>query len=64
MDAMILKMDLWKAYDKVIWVFLRLILLQFGLPFEVVEWIMGCVSSDCFDVFVNGKPTGFFRSEI
>ena len=60
MDAVILKLDLSRAYDRVDWGLLRLILLQIGLPFEVVRWIMGCITSANFSVLVNGAPTSFF----
>ena len=60
MDAVILKLDLSRAYDRVDWGLLRLILVQIGLPIEVVKWIMGCITSANFSVLVNGAPTSFF----
>ena len=60
MDAVILKLDLSRAYDRVDWGLLRLILLQIGLPIEVVRWIMGCITTANFFVLVNGAPTSFF----
>jgi hypothetical protein len=59
---LILKLDLIKAYDRVDWSFLRLVLLQIGISLEATDWIMGCVSSTNFSVLINGSPTGFFRS--
>jgi hypothetical protein len=61
MSSLILKLDLKKAYDKVSWSFLRMLLIQIGLKWEVVQWIMGCVSSANFAVLVNGSPTNFFK---
>ena len=52
----LLKMDLEKYFDKVDWVFLRLVLIQIGLPLMVVNWIMACVSTTQFFVLVNGAP--------
>ena len=43
--VMVLKLDLVKALDKVNWSFLRLVLLQIGIPSTFVNWIMGCVES-------------------
>ena len=38
-----LKLDLSKAYDRVSWTFIRLILIKLGMNMEMVEWIMGCI---------------------
>ena len=56
---MVLKLDLVKAFDRVNWTFLRL-LIQIGIPLLGVNWIMGCVSSSCFAVLLNGPPSDFF----
>jgi hypothetical protein len=61
-NSLILKLDLRKAYDKVSWQFLRMMLIQIGLKWEVTQWIMGCVSSANYVVLINGSPTGFFKS--
>ena len=59
---MVLKLDLAKAFDRVNWTFLRLLLLHIGIPLIGVNWIMGCVSSACFVVLVNGTPSNFFHA--
>ena len=59
-NVMVLKLDLVKAFDRVNWTFLRLPLLQIGLPLIGVNWIMGCVTNACFVVLVNGTPFDFF----
>ena len=43
MCALILKLDLSKSFDRVNWSYLRLILLQIGVPLVGVNWIMGCL---------------------
>lgn len=58
--TIIVKLDLEKSYDKVNWTMLRLTFLQIGLPFDIVRWIMSCVSRAKYVVMVNGAPTSFF----
>lgn len=62
LPAILLKLDLIKAYDKIDWNFLRLLLLQIGLDQELVCWIMACVTNVQFSVLVNGAPSSFFHS--
>ena len=57
---MVLKLDLVKSFDRVNWTFLRLLLIQIGIPLLGVNWIMGCVSSSYFFFLVNGSPSEFF----
>ena len=38
----IIKIDFYKAYDKVSWLFLSFFLLHNWFSFELVSWIMGC----------------------
>jgi len=61
--ALVLKLDLIKAYDRVDWGFLRLVLFQVGLRLEATYWILGCVTSTNFVVLINGRPTNFFKSK-
>jgi hypothetical protein len=63
LKALVLKLDLRKAYDCIDWDQLRLILLKIGLGLQMTNWIMSCITSASFAVLVNGEPTDFFRSE-
>ena len=58
-----LQLDLNKAFDRVSWGFLKLILIQIGLPYRDMKWIMGCITSVSYTVLVNGFPIDFFVVE-
>lgn len=60
--AFILKLDLEKSYNRIIWGYLRLLLTQVGLSYDISRSIMLCVSTASFMVLVNGSPTPFFKS--
>ena len=60
--AMVLKLNLEKDFDKVNWTYLRLILLQIGVPLGGVNWIMGCISMVNFVIMVNGTRSSFFMA--
>ena len=59
---MVLKLNLVKSFDRVNWTYLRLILLQIGIPLMGMNWIMGSISSANFALLINGSPLGFFTS--
>lgn len=60
--ALILKLDLKKAFDCLDWDFLRLILIKSGFSLDSIKWIMCGVTTANFSVLVNGEPSSFFRS--
>jgi hypothetical protein len=62
LQAMILKIDLKKAYDCISWDYLRLVLLQCGFGLQTTKWIMGCITIATYAVLINGEPTDFFIS--
>ncbi|XP_022859016.1 uncharacterized protein LOC111379814 [Olea europaea var. sylvestris] len=55
-----LKIDLMKAYDFVRWDFLFAVLRVIGFPERVVRWIIECVTTTRFSIFINGELHGFF----
>jgi len=60
--ALVLKIDLNKAYDKVNWLYLMIVLLYIGMDLQTINWIMGYLSSTSFDVLMNGSPSSFFNA--
>jgi hypothetical protein len=62
LQAIILKLDLKKAYDCTNWDYLRFMLLQCGFGLLMTNWIMGCVASTTYAILINGEATNFFKS--
>jgi hypothetical protein len=63
LKALILKLDLKKAFDCIDWDFLRLVLHAVGFGEKFINWILSCVTSANLAVLINGEPTHFFKSE-
>ena len=59
--AFSLKLYLSKAYDRVSWTFVRLLMIKIGVALEVVKWIMGCLQSTSFAVIINWSASNFFN---
>jgi hypothetical protein len=55
---MALKLDMSKAYDRVEWNFLELIMRRLGFHEWWVELIMTCVRTVTYSILINGKPFG------
>ncbi|BFG33690.1 hypothetical protein CerSpe_199640 [Prunus speciosa] len=55
------KIDLSKAYDKLNWNFINNVLTEVGLPRNLIQLIMACISTVKYQVCVNGELTEAFR---
>jgi hypothetical protein len=62
-QALILNLDLLKAYDLINWDFLTLILHRAGFNLATIEWIMSYVSSVSYAVMINGELFAFFNRD-
>jgi ribonuclease HI len=63
LQAILLKLDLKKAFDCINWNFLHLILIQSGFGTITSNWIMGCISSATLAILINGEATKAFHCE-
>eukprot|EP00253_Pinus_taeda_P008879 PITA_08879 len=61
--GVVLKIDLSKAYDRISWLYLRMLLTHVGFSYPFVSWIMGCITNVSFSVLVNGAASSFFNSQ-
>jgi len=59
MEAIVMKVDLQKAYDNVDWNFLCIKLHRIGLEMQNIEWIRACITSVKYVVIISGYPTKF-----
>jgi len=57
---MIMQLDLAKASDKLIWTYIRMVLIAFGFDHNWVIWVMALVTSSSFSILVNGSPSEIF----
>lgn len=62
-DWMEIKTDMSKAYDRVEWNFLEVLMKKMGFDRIWIRWIMACVNSVTFSVLLNGNSHRFIRPE-
>ena len=56
-----LKIDISKAYDRINWNFLKVVLLSMNFGTTLVNWIMKCVSTIQYSLLVNGSHSKPFH---
>lgn len=62
-EWMAIKTDMSKAYDRVEWNFLEVLMEKMGFDRVWIRWIMACVRTVSFSVLLNGNSHGFIRPE-
>jgi hypothetical protein len=63
LKAVVIKIDLSKAFDRVNWLYIRMLLIHLGFRLVFVNWIMACLNSVSFSILLNGSATAFFQAE-
>jgi hypothetical protein len=61
--GVVLKIDLSKAYDRVKWLYICLLLTHLGFDLPFINWVMCCITKTSFAVLINGSASPFFRAE-
>eukprot|EP00253_Pinus_taeda_P017420 PITA_17420 len=59
----VIKIDLSKAYDRVNWSYIRLLLTHLGFKVDFISWIMGRVTDVSYAILINGAATPFFKGQ-
>jgi hypothetical protein len=59
LKAMVVKVDLSKAYDMVSWIYSRLTFIVLGFYPRFVYWVMNCITFISFAILRNGATTPF-----
>lgn len=56
-DLMTLNLDMEKAYDRLEWKFLKIMLLNFDFPLTFVHWILQCVTTSSATILLNSSSS-------
>ena len=57
---MVVKIDLEKAYDRLEWSCIRMILIHFGFPENIIKLILSCVATSSTSLLFNGSKLQTF----
>lgn len=60
---MALKLDMSKAYNKIEWEFVEIMLQKTGFPLRVVSLVIRCITFVSYEILINGQPSKIFYPE-
>ena len=60
LKGVVINVDLSKVYDRVCWLYLRMLLTHLGFGIDFIQLIMACITSISFVVLINGSFSPFF----
>jgi hypothetical protein len=63
LQGAIIKIDLPKAYDRVNWLYIHLMMTYLGFEVPFINWVTSCLSTIYFVVLINGVASPFFHVE-
>jgi hypothetical protein len=61
LKGVVIKLDLSKAYDRVNWLYIRLLLKHLGFGYGFIRWVMSCITIVSFSILINGEVSLFFH---
>nr|XP_016459694.1 PREDICTED: uncharacterized protein LOC107783238 [Nicotiana tabacum] len=59
---MVIKLDMTKAYDRVLWKYLMCVTRRIGFAEHFITMVWNPLSNNWYSVLVNGQASGFFKS--
>jgi hypothetical protein len=59
----VINIDISKSYDRVRWLYIKLLLTHLGFELPFINWIMSYITIVSFAVFINGVTSPLFHDE-
>jgi hypothetical protein len=60
--GVVIKIDLSKAYARVNWLYIQMMLIHLDFGVAFTNWVMGTIVS--FSILINGSASSFFKEEM